>query len=221
MSSIGCTEFLNRVDDWLDGQQDADFRAHLSQCSDCRSLVEDIGAIQDVGRSLAAGAETEPSPRVWTSLRAQLEGEGLIHSTPAGWLANLRAWLEGIAEVTPRPALAGAYLALLIALAFAVGRPNDSRINASSWARNTADFTGVLSAQLNTAERDAISSVRGPDALVMASLHENLAIIDNHISLCENSVREEPENEAARDYLYEAYQQKAELLAQISERGER
>jgi hypothetical protein len=32
-----------------------------------------------------------------------------------------------------------------------------------------------------------------------------------------NSVRE-PENELAREYLYEAYQQKADLLAQLNER---
>jgi hypothetical protein len=37
--------------------------------------------------------------------------------------------------------------------------------------------------------------------------------------LCEKSVNEEPENELARDYLFEAYQQKADLLSQLSERG--
>ena len=43
-------------------------------------------------------------------------------------------------------------------------------------------------------------------------MHQNLAIVDNYIALCEKSVSEEPENEVARDYLYEAYQQKADLL---------
>jgi hypothetical protein len=38
--------------------------------------------------------------------------------------------------------------------------------------------------------------------------------------LCEKSVREDPEDEVARDYLYDAYHQKADLLAQISERGD-
>ena len=33
------------------------------------------------------------------------------------------------------------------------------------------------------------------------------------------SPREDPENEIARDYLYEAYEQKADLLAQMTERG--
>ena len=53
-----------------------------------------------------------------------------------------------------------------------------------------------------------------------ASLHKNLAIVDNYIALCEKSVREEPGNEIARDYLYGAYQQKADLLAQMTENGD-
>jgi hypothetical protein len=32
-------------------------------------------------------------------------------------------------------------------------------------------------------------------------------------------VREDPESEIARDYLYDAYEQKADLLAQMTERG--
>ena len=55
--------------------------------------------------------------------------------------------------------------------------------------------------------------------VVTASLHKNLEIVDNYIALCEKSVQEDPENELARDYLYGAYQQKADLLAQISGRG--
>jgi hypothetical protein len=58
------------------------------------------------------------------------------------------------------------------------------------------------------------------DPVVTASLQKNLAIVDNYIALCEKSVHEEPESEMARDYLYEAYQQKADLLAQMTERGD-
>ena len=77
-----------------------------------------------------------------------------------------------------------------------------------------------LSAQLDTVERNAVSSLAEPNPEVAASLHSNLAIVDNYIALCEKSVREDPEDEVARDYLYGAYQQKADLLAQISERGD-
>jgi len=55
---------------------------------------------------------------------------------------------------------------------------------------------------------------------VNASFQKNLQIVDKYIAMCEKSVREEPGNELARDYLYGAYQQKADLLAEMSERGE-
>jgi len=37
--------------------------------------------------------------------------------------------------------------------------------------------------------------------------------------MCEKNVREQPENEMAREYLYGAYEQKAELLAAAMDRS--
>jgi len=37
--------------------------------------------------------------------------------------------------------------------------------------------------------------------------------------MCEKDVREQPENEMAREYLYGAYQQKAELLSTAMDRS--
>ena len=51
-------------------------------------------------------------------------------------------------------------------------------------------------------------------------MHQNLAIVDHYIDLCEKSVREEPDNDVAREYLYQAYQQKADLLAVMTEHGD-
>ena len=121
--------------------------------------------------------------------------------------------------VVPRPALAGAYLLALIAVSFALDRTLREAAQRNRWISGTQDSTGALSAQLQTAERDSVSAMAGSDPVVTASLHDNLAIVDNYIALCEKSVREEPENEIARDYLYDAYQQKADLLAQMTERG--
>ncbi len=79
--------------------------------------------------------------------------------------------------------------------------------------------TQPLSASLET-EEGAISSMADTNPVVTASLRKSLAVIDNDIALCEKSVREEPQNEFARDYLYEAYQQKADLIAQVTEGDE-
>jgi hypothetical protein len=83
----------------------------------------------------------------------------------------------------------------------------------------TQRSTQPLSASLAT-EEDTISLMANANPAVTASLRKSLAVIDNNIALCEKSVREEPQNEFARDYLYEAYQQKADLIAQVTEGDE-
>ena len=53
-------------------------RSHLSGCSSCRSLIADLTDIVATAHLLPA--EVEPPARVWTSLRSQLEAEGIIRS---------------------------------------------------------------------------------------------------------------------------------------------
>jgi hypothetical protein len=57
------------------------------------------------------------------------------------------------------------------------------------------------------------------DAEVTDSIRRNLNVVDNFIAMCEKDVREQPENEMAREYLYGAYEQKAELLATAMNRS--
>ena len=162
-----------------------------------------------------AGSDPEPAPRIWFSLRADLEKEGIIHDAPSkSWLRDLFA---GRLSAMPRPVLAGGYLAVLLAIAFGLSGPINSRINRQRWLDGTQSSMEPLSAQLMSAEKASFSSLPASESPVTASLHKNLDIVDNYITLCENSVREEPENELAREYLYEAYQQKADLLTRLNE----
>jgi len=214
MATMGCNEFLKQLEGWMEGERGAEARAHVKQCVNCGALVADLDAIQD--RAHAWGAEeVAPPERVWASLRAQLESEGLIRDAEP---KAKRGWFEGLFW-TPRPMLAGAYLALLVAAAIALTGPSTRQLDEKRWMTGTQDTTGALSAQLDSAEKSTISAMAVSDPVVTASLHDNLAIVDNYIALCEKSVREDPENEIARDYLYEAYQQKADLLEQMTERG--
>ena len=226
MSTKDCKEFLEQFDAWVEGERTPDARAHVRLCSSCRCLVEDMDSIRLAVHAWSA-EQTDPPARLWVSLRAQLEQEGLIHSgaqqaVPVDGPSQVerpRGWLAGIFTIVPRPALAGAYLLALIAVCVALTGRSAKQVNESRWISGTQDSTGTLSAQLQTAERDSVSAMAGSDPVVTASLHDNLAIVDNYIALCEKSVREEPESEIARDYLYDAYEQKANLLAQMTERG--
>jgi hypothetical protein len=224
MASDTCKNFLSQLESWTAAERPADPQSHLKGCSTCRSLVEDLRAIRAEANAWG-GEELEPPEHIWTSLRAQLLQEGLIRSGKpergrAAAASSHSGWFSGLFDTIPRPALAGAYLSVLVALGFALSGPINKQSNEARWLEGTNIATSPLSAQLNSFEQNSVASNRDFNPAVTASLHQNLAIVDNYISLCEKSVQEEPQNEVARDYLYEAYQQKADLLAQISERGE-
>lgn len=97
---------------------------HLAECSACQGFLADISSIVAAARELPT--EAEPPQRVWVSLRAQLEQEGLIKeptivpaASSGGWLQNLQAIFR------PRVlATAGVGLALAIAAFLQLHKPN-------------------------------------------------------------------------------------------------
>ncbi len=228
MATITCREFLAYLEPWMEGERPQDAQAHLRTCRHCSSVVSDLELIHSEARN--SRTEQDAPERVWTSLRAQLEQEGLIcetvpaHEDGPQEVAHVAAprsgWFGSLFPGLPRPVLAGAYLAALIAAAFALSGPVNKRVNEARWLKGTQISTSPLSAQLDFAEQNSNSYVTRVNPAVTASLHQNLALVDKYIALCEKSVNEEPQNEVARDYLYEAYQQKADLLTQMTERGE-
>ena len=69
-------------------------RAHLAECRDCRNYVSDLTSLVDAANKLPA--EIAPPDRVWISLRAQLEEEGIIR-TPADLIpAEPVSWWQSI-----------------------------------------------------------------------------------------------------------------------------
>src|SRR2546426_4312899 len=210
MMTMQCHEFELVLDRFEIGYQAA---THVNACEPCRALVSDLKAIDAVAREL--GAEpAEPPERVWLSLRAHLESEGLIRAPrKTGWLSE---WLA----MLPRPALAGAYLSFVLVAAVIVGFYSRLWLNQLGPPVTVPPATASLGTQLSAVQQHAVSALRHRNPAVTASLHQNLEIVDNAISICEKTMREEPQNEIAREYLYGAYQQKAELLASMTERGE-
>src|ERR1700684_337619 len=225
MATITCREFLNSLEPWMEGERPPDVRAHVRTCANCSGVVKDLEMIYAEARSWSASEQDAPE-HLWTSLRAQLEQEGLIsEGTPASEggaqpAPSRTGWFAGLFPQLSRPVLAGGYLAALVAVAFALSGPVNKRVNEARWLKGTQTSTSPLSAQLNFAEQNSNTYIARSNPDVTAALHQNLALVDKYIALCEKSVNEEPQNEVARDYLYEAYQQKADLLTQMTERGE-
>src|SRR5215471_2588568 len=113
MSARSCSQF-QEVDGWLEREPTGPEKAHLQSCADCRDLLEDLRAI--AAAAPLAQLDGDPPERLWLALRTDLVNEGLIREAAPARRRGLGALIEEIFEAVPRPAIAGAYVAALIAL---------------------------------------------------------------------------------------------------------
>ena len=213
MSAMNCEKFWEFSEQWMDGERRPEAVSHASACIRCKTLIEDLESIHKTGAALAM-TEEEPPARVWLAIRAQLEKEGLIRPRRTGWRERFAAF-EAF-----RPVFAGAYLSLIIAGSVALvwqANPNHRLQDQAEWLNHAQATMASVEAGFTTGKVTHVSEVQEGNSDVTATLNKNLAIVDSMISMCEKSVREDPQNEMTRDYLYTAYQQKADLLATMAD----
>ena len=186
-------------------------RDHLAGCSSCQGFVADLTSIVAAAHLLPA--EVEPPRRVWTALRAQLEQERIIRPT------SQHSWWTSFSETFRPRILATAALGLLILFAAALQLQRPGAVSPTE-ARNAYDtFYQDTSLTLNHDEALLPAMQLAGGSRVDASLRQNLDIVDKFIVDCEQRVKDEPQDELAREYLTGAYQQKAELISVMMERG--
>jgi hypothetical protein len=222
-------------------------REHLAGCVDCRAFVADLNSIVSLAREIPA--EVEPPERIWISLRAQLAAEGVIRETvpaavPVQVLRPRASWWQGLSVLLQGRALATAAAGLLIFAAAVVQLRNSSApatptatmpvastTNATtetptpSVARKSPPHQDALadSGEVLTKQEHELRSVQTAGTLssspVDDSLQKNLQDLDAFIAECEHHLQSDPQDQLAREYLAAAYQQKAQLLAEMLDRG--
>jgi hypothetical protein len=223
--NMQCEQFEQMLEQQDDGALPKPALAHLEACKACRALSADFTAIHNMALELGAEAIAPPE-RVWVSLRNQLEAERLIHG-PQATPRNAGHASPGWWAVIQRPAVAGAFLGLVLAAASTVGywsnfpqnAAHDSQVAPQQEVSSVPSADSVFKEEVLTVGSDSIPGLQRQDTAVTASIRRNLQIVDNFIAICEKSVREQPDNQMAREYLYGAYEQKAELLATATNRS--
>jgi hypothetical protein len=188
-------------------------RAHVASCSACQNLVADLREIVATAHQLPA--EVDPPARVWFSLREQLEAEGIIKTprTAAGKVP----WWAGFSELLRGRALATAAVALLIV---AAGLMQFVHQPAAPAPKDLLAETGVFLEQQETDVANMrLASDSGGDSDVDHSFRQSLQTLDAFIADCQKHVNENPQDDLAREYLTGAYQQKAQLLSAMMDRG--
>ena len=183
-------------------------REHVAGCGACQSLVEDLTEIVATAHLLPA--EVEPPARVWVSLKAQLEQEGII-KPPVATTDKVSFW-AGFQDLFRSRALASAAVGMLVVAA--VGLQLQHPAAPQTEARNVYNDTALA---LN-ADEASLNEANPSSEPVDISLHQNLDIVDKFIADCEQRIKDEPDDDLTREYLSGAYEQKAELISAMMER---
>ena len=187
-------------------------RIHVAACHHCQEFIADLETI--VSSAHALPAEVEPPDRVWISLRNQLEQEGVIWTETAPRIEH-SSWRRTLAQLFRGRALATLTVGAVIAVAAIMQLRQRVDLAPSSSPQDIAATVELLNKQ----EVDVRNMHLAGATPVDASLQRNLQQIDDFIADCERHLKEAPQDEVAREYLYSAYEQKAELLSAMLDRG--
>jgi hypothetical protein len=200
-------------------------RAHVATCSHCQDFVADFATIVAVANELPA--EVEPPAHVWVALQAQLELEGIVKTPVVPAHSERSSWWQGFNDLFRSRALATAAVGLLIVVAGVMQlrqQPSPLQQTAGdfvpkpSWQIAFKQTATVLNGQEVDLRNMQLAST-SPAAPVDDSYRQSLQQVDEFIADCERRVSTAPQDDLAREYLSNAYQQKAELLSAMMDRG--
>ncbi|HXY25164.1 MAG TPA: hypothetical protein VEI73_10980 [Candidatus Acidoferrum sp.] len=190
-------------------------RDHVASCTHCQGLIADLETI--ISLSVELPAEVEPPARVWVSLRNQLEHEGIIKQPVAVPAQEHSSLWEGFGRLFRSRAFATVAVgAFLLIAAFLQVRGPSEPLGPPSGTPNPLWQTAKV---LNEQEIDLRNMHLSSTSPVDVALEQNLQQVNEFIADCERHLKAEPQDELAREYLSDAYQQKAELLSAMMDRG--
>jgi len=140
--------------------------------------------------------------------------EGIIKEGVLAPGAERASWWRGISELFRNRALATAAVGLVL-VAAGVLQVREPRMIPP--AADDPIFDNAVA--LNEQEQDLANMQLAGTSPVDTSLRQSLRQVDEFIADCERRLKQEPQDTLAREYLASAYQQKAELLSAMMDRG--
>lgn len=215
--TAACYQFDTELSAYLEGEHRPAVALHAQACSFCRPVLADLQQIRSVAPTLAL---PELPPNSWAKLRARLVNEGILREPKSAW----RRWFEGFG-LLPNPIPVTAVACLVILASLLILSP--TRVNWREPARSLSNRAKapVVSAVMDTDEDSnlarAVSEVEtnykaheaSLEPSVQATYQKSLESLNKSIRECRASIHQQPSNTLAREYLLNAYAQKAQVLA--------
>ena len=220
LAAPACLQFDSELEAYLEGEARPFIASHARDCTPCGALLADLQSIQRAARDLP---QEEPSRVVWANVRARLEAEGAF-GTPVGGWRQILAW-----RIFPHAIPLGV-LSALVVLGTVLTLPSHSL---QRWGGTDGPIAPPAVAQIASAlpvgdvsalagvVSDLESSFKANEASMApdlkATYEKSLVSLDGSIKECLDSLRDEPRNTLAHDYLLTAYTRKAEVLSSALE----
>jgi anti-sigma factor RsiW len=207
------------------GREEAEaLDAHLAGCAECQALVADARRLQAELRLL--GVEG-PSPRAWERLSARLEADPefqraaaeAVEADPGTRRLDWR-WVALAAALVI--VIAGSLMALRRGLGTAPVAPAPVVADVPADA-TPGDLVTSIESELDLAAKHYENAIAGLervasetdspiDPAVMATVKENLEIIDQAIDDSRQALRTDPQSQLAQESLFDAFRRKVALL---------
>jgi len=203
----GCQLFDLELAAYLEGEERPALSSHARLCPFCYAILSDLEAI----RSSCIDLATEEPPRqLWSNIRASLIAEGIIRQRQAFWQRWLAAWSPWIGL---HNGVAVAALGFLMALGIGLLKAPRQHETGSTKGPNS-DLSEVASAAaaLGSMETSYQAQAASFDPSMKETYQKSLDSLDGEIRECLDSIRQQPDNLLAREYLLAAYEQKATVL---------
>ena len=217
---MNCDETLSRLDERVDGalprEEEAALAAHLAACPACRDEERRLRELVAAARDLPASIP--PRRDLWPGVEARLGSAGELASRRKGtralprfpgWLAAaaILAVAAGLSLVLLRTGVGGGRQAAGSGASAVAsgGVPNDLR-------EMTAEFRGARREMRSALDqhRDTLSPA------TVATVEENLRIIDAAVGQIEAALARDPGNQELRQMLAATRHQETAMLRQVA-----
>jgi hypothetical protein len=217
--SPACYQFGLELQAYMEGENRPFVPAHTRECVFCSVIVRDLEALRS---AVLAMPLEEPSPAVWSNIRAQLVAGGAFAERVSFW-----NWF-GQLEFLRRPVPVTAFACLLL-LGCLVTVPRTYLEQDTTSGRSALPARTAIRSMAFIGDSDALERVvreleetfrarEGSLAPDLRTTYENsLNSLDVSIRECSDSLQSEPDNSLAHEYLLSAYSQKAQVLSSALE----
>jgi anti-sigma factor RsiW len=213
---MNCATAQELINDYVDGglapDREAELKAHLEGCRDCRELARDFASIVHRAKGLVS---FEPSAAIWPKIAAEVRQT--LREAPAA--RERRSWLGPFWK--PAGWAVAAALVLVVVGGIVIRQKPWSPAAAAKEGSIELTLAKLQEAQVYyekaiQALSEAVHSQEGGmDPRLAEVFNRNLAAMDETIQSCRQIIQQDPDSLTVRAYLLTAYREKVNFLEEM------